>query len=321
MNPRSAVVMTALVAAGCLEPTQDPKEPRAGVANVAASEAPDAGATEVLDAGAASCGFAWLAPGLVAAQPAAPVATLCARPATSSNPVTTAWLVGRWVRCSGANALHGGQPAIEFGENGRWRALAYDATGALVPDASDDLGTYGVTGSGQLDVWWERALSGETYHPVALDADVLRLGGPGRPVYARATPVANNGADNLPPVTDGQCSMAGTWDGASPSSGTNPASSVSIAFTSLGDFVAASGVDVCDAHSMEGTYSLVTTSSGPVFTIVTSAGMGCPSGMLYFAGYTTAFSADCRTLRLTRRWDNCTGGRRVLMDTTELTRR
>lgn len=52
---------------------------------------------------------------------------------------------------------------------------------------------------------------------------------------------------------------------------------------------------------------------------VTSEGMGCPPS--YAARWSASFAADCQSVTLTPKYDNCTGGRHSITDRTVLTRK
>ncbi|HEX9295436.1 MAG TPA: hypothetical protein VF881_06360 [Polyangiaceae bacterium] len=120
--------------------------------------------------------------------------------------------------------------------------------------------------------------------------------------YARIDPSLLNGRDNPPPVTDGKCSMVGTWD--VPSAPDAPAASFS--FDEVGNFVGALlGSELCASHTMYGTYSL----TPGLFELTTNIGMG-GCAWWFGAGYTATFDGNCAHLMIRPMWDGCTGGRR-----------
>jgi hypothetical protein len=70
---------------------------------------------------------------------------------------------------------------------------------------------------------------------------------------------------------------------------------------------ASRGADVCDEHTMYGTYEL----SPGEFTVVTNVG----AGLCHFwfgAGFHATFNDTCDEVVLDATWDNCTGGRGYL---------
>ena len=208
---------------------------------------------------------------------------------------------------------------IEFGGNGRWQLLTKDASGALVPLAAR--GYYYVLGSGQLNIANESSF-GEIGDLVAFadgNRDVVRFdGGQGTSgIYARVAPSPTNGDDNIPSVSDGHCSMVGSWDvPANPNAPSAPASVWS--FDELGHFVVdAPGDDLCGPHTMWGTYRLGTDFG---FQITSNWNLGL-CDWWFTAAYPDSFSADCSTLHLVQMSDNCTGGRGYLNGATALRRR
>jgi hypothetical protein len=243
-----------------------------------------------------------------------------------SNDDARAPLVGRWATCGKKGAFstlsHAG---IEFGANGRWRLLKTDSSGALVPVdplVAGAMGRYHAFGSGQLDLVSEGVEPGQiAFVKFTADMHALRYGGgsmPGAPKgdYGRAQPSPLNGNDNPPSVSDGKCSMVGTWD--VPANTAMPtAKAASIAFDAAGNFVGGPlGSDLCAAHTMYGTYRL----APGLFQLTSNVGMGgCYWAM--GAGYAATFDETCTTVKLAREYDGCTGGRGYLNEPTTLTRR
>ena len=271
------------------------------------------------------------------AQPILPLSTVAE--ACAAGAAATAWsfpstdnamgdgdaravIVGRWAACGTAlgfpGPAHGG---VEFGANGRWRLLAAASTGALAPMTGDGTsGYYYQLETGQLNVMGEGP-SGTTYMHVRLAAgmDALRFEqSPASPtaIYARAAPSPLNGNDNLPTVSDGRCSMFGTWD--LPANANPPgAPAATFSFDGAGNFVGGPfGSDLCAAHTMYGTYQL---SSG-WFQLTSNVGLGA-CHWWFTAGYPAAFTDDCGSVTLTQMWDNCTGGRGYFNQVTMMTRR
>jgi hypothetical protein len=275
-------------------------------------------------------------------QPPAPqlaVAEACSRGASTSNWTfpddpdpfrrnndQNGQIVGRWVSC-GSNTLPvGPNDGIEFAGNGRWRLLRFDASGALVPAMPAVSGYYYVLGSGQLDLSAEGPSEGGTYITFAKfadgDHDVLGIDNeqPGSPisVYARTANSATNGDDNMPSLTDGRCSMVGSWD--VPRVDGYPSEPATIwSFDGLGNFVVDSEHGVtCGAHMQYGTYRLSTADG---FEITTNWNLGLCDWWFSAAYPKPQFDSTCSTLTLTSYWDNCTGGRGYLNGTTVLKRR
>jgi hypothetical protein len=134
--------------------------------------------------------------------------------------------VGRWLACGttlsfGSVSGSSGAVGLEFGGNGRWRELAQGPSG-LVPLQGGRSGTTVVTttpGEGGQDAWvyfepdWADGTDWQ-FEQVALAADgnglVFERTSP--VAYARTDAAADNGDSNSPSVTDGTCSMVGTWD-------------------------------------------------------------------------------------------------------------
>jgi len=246
-------------------------------------------------------------------QPSAPTSAACASQDDQALPApdtasVVALLVGRWVRCGAAAIGPENQAGIEVGGNLRWRVL--DAGGgALVPRTPRFGGALRFFGD-PAQVNLEIELDGSIFIGTArftAGGDVLRYASSGFDiVYARAAPAANNGLDNVPAISDGRCTLVGTWDAQSPQSGSNPPSAASFSWNADGQFIGGDpGADLCQSHFMEGTYAL-----GPGRLTIAGSGMGCPEA--FSATYQIVFDADCKQLTVTTRSDNCTGGRRFL---------
>jgi hypothetical protein len=279
---------------------------------------------------ATPCWASGLPPEPQAPQPKLTVADACQRganatswtfPTTSSGAGGAGWnednngdIVGRWVACGRATVVSEPHAGIEFAGNGRWRLLGKDASGDLVPLAP--AGYYYLVGGGLLNLEGESppgAWGGDNFVTFADgNRDVVRFlmsGG----IYARVAPSATNGDDNAPSVSDGHCSMVGSWN--VPGNAFVPASRWS--FDDAGYFVIDSpSDDLCAPHMQWGTYQL---SSG-FFEINQNWNLGA-CGWDFTAAYPYQFSGDCSTLTLTTQWDNCTGGRGYLDGTANLMRR
>jgi hypothetical protein len=227
------------------------------------------------------------------------------------------FVVGRWVPCGPqriwAEATHAG---IELGGNKRWRFLDED-TGVLVPSANQVFkGTFEAVYETQLNLTRlddsETFMGRVTFTQNGDRAHFENLDG----VYARVDASPVNGLDHTVPIQAGACSLVGTWDGSSPGYNNVPASSAAYSFDRQGNWVGGPmGADLCQENNMVGTYQL----TAERFDILTGDGMGCPT--LYSAGYTPVFSEDCNQVTLARVYDNCTGGRRYMLETTTLQRR
>jgi hypothetical protein len=319
----------------CTDPTGAAGTGAAGVGGDAGTGAAGVGG----DAGTgATCWASQLPPEPQAPQPKLDVATACQLAANATSwSFPTTWtgtnamhnddhdgdLVGRWVTCGGAGVVSLAHAGIEFAGNGRWRLLAKDASGALVPLPTG--GYYYVLGSGQLN------LDGESPADNTVGAggfvtfaegnpDVVRFDSDGvsggSSTYARVAPSPTNGDDNAPSVSDGHCSMVGSWD--VPANDAAPAAPASRwTFDVAGHFVVdAPGADLCAAHTQWGLYRL---STDGLFQITQNWNLGL-CDWWFSAAYPYEFSADCSTLTLTQQWDNCTGGRGYLNGTTMITR-
>jgi hypothetical protein len=190
----------------------------------------------------------------------------------------------------------------------------------MPPSAAGTTGTFYLLGSGQLDIV-DDANTGTrlTWVSFAAGMDAARFGdGTGAPgsIYARTVPSALNGNDNLPSVSDGQCSMVGDWDlPANPNPPGAPAATFS--FDAAGNFVGGpQGSDLCASHTMYGTYQL----TPGWFQLTTNVGLGACQWW-FSAAYPASFSADCASVTLTQMYDNCTGGRGYFNRVTTMTRR
>jgi hypothetical protein len=291
------------------------------------------------DAGSeATCWASQLPPEPQAPQPKLDVATACQLGATATSwsfPMTGTGtspgrnddedgdVVGRWVTCGGAGVVSQAHAGIEFAGNGRWRLLAKDASGVLVPLPTG--GYYYVLEGGQLDLDGESPA--DTFGATAFvtfaegNRDVVSFYSdsgvsPGSSTYARVAPSPTNGDDNAPSVSDGHCSMVGSWD--VPANDATPVAPASRwTFDGAGHFVVdAPGDDLCGAHTQWGLYRL---STDGFFQITQNWNLGL-CDWWFSAAYPYKFSADCSTLTLTQQWDNCTGGRGYLNGTTKITR-
>jgi hypothetical protein len=286
--------------------------------------------------GGSSCWTGSVPPEPQPAQPQSTVAASCAASATTSwgfpdsratnvDVDDNGLLTGRWVTCGASGFTSIPHAGVEFAGNGRWRLLTTDASGALVgmdPVVPGSTGYYYVLDTGQTDLRGEDFQSGAftffiTFSP---GMDALRFGGgdPSAPasIYARTTPSPSNGDDNAPAVSDGRCSMVGTWD--VPANNATPyAPPAWITFDANGGFVGGpQDQTVCSGYSMYGTYQLLP----GLFELTTNVGMGL-CAWWFDAGYPATFDADCTHVTLMQYYDNCTGGRGYLNGTTTLARR
>jgi hypothetical protein len=229
-------------------------------------------------------------------------------------------IVGRWVACGAATVVPSPHVGIEFGGNGRWQTLKRDASGALVP--LPDRGYYYVLGNGQLNIGPEGFVgSGGGFVVFANgNRDVARFDGVqgAGGIYARVAPSPTNGDENVPSVSNGRCSMVGSW--AVPANVNTPVEPASVwSFDDAGHFVVSAPGDVlCGSHAMWGTYRLPPDNG--FFQITSNWNLGL-CDWWFTAAYPYNFSADCATLVLTQMVDNCTGGRGYLNGTTTLRRR
>ena len=290
------------------------------------------------DAGAPACWASQLPAEVQARPPKLTVAAACKAASVAVWPALSggtgadndarADLVGRWVPCGQQGFSQVPHAGIEFGANGRWRLLTTDANGALVamtPMAPGVVGRYYALSTGQLDMAGEGVTEGTGIFFVgfAVGMDAVRFdGGSGGPVtstmavYARAEPSPLDGRDNLPSITDGKCSMVGSWDvPANPTTPQTPAATLS--FDAMGNFVGGPlGSNLCAAHTMYGTYRL----TPGLFQLTSNIGMGA-CHWWFDAGYPAIFDASCTHVMLVQRYDNCTGGRGYLNGQTTLTKR
>lgn len=294
---------------------------------------PDAGRAEVLPPSNLAC---WSGQLPAQAQPLLPhssVPEICGAEAeatswtypTDANPNADgrANVVGRWATCSTSGLFTVAHDGVEFGANGRWRLLAADATGALVPmsgGGSGVTGYYYLLGTGQIDIADDATTRTRiAFLTFAAEMDAARFSdatGSATELYARTVPSPVNGNDNLPSVSDGRCSMVGDWDlPANPNPPGAPAATFS--FDAAGNFVGGpQGSDLCASHTMYGTYQL----TPGWFQLTTNIGLGACQWW-FAAAYPASFSADCSSVTLTQMYDNCTGGRGYFNQVTTMTRR
>jgi hypothetical protein len=229
-------------------------------------------------------------------------------------------IVGRWVACGGIDFLGGTTAGVEFGANGRWRLLSNNPDGSLVPCTTvvNATGYYYLLASGQIDITGDGpATWGRSFViDFAAGADALRFpAGAGFVTYARTAASPSNGADNPPTISDGRCTMLGTWD-LPAEFGMLAAPAAWIAFDGVGNFTAAPIASECAGYTMYGSYQL----SPGWFQITANVGMGT-CDWSQSAGYEASFDASCTHLTLVQALDNCSGGRGYLSGTTTLTRR
>jgi hypothetical protein len=228
-------------------------------------------------------------------------------------------IVGRWLTCGTGMVVASPHAGIEFGGNGRWQLLTKDGNDALVPIAMR--GYYYVLGNGQVQIADESSFGPFGAFVTFADGnrDVVRFdGGPQtNAIYARAAPSPTNGDDNVPSVSDGHCSMVGTWD--VPATMSPPGAPASVwSFDEAGHFVVgAPSDDLCGPHKMWGTYRLATDFG---FQLTSNWNLG-QCDWWFTAAFPAKFSADCSTLTTVQMSDNCTGGRGYLNGTTVLRRR
>jgi hypothetical protein len=275
-----------------------------------ASDASDSGTHTPLGAEYKPIGFgACLGSSPTKVTPQAPTqasSAVCAQlgtppPVATSLATITTTLVGRWVACGAtlgfASATgSAGAVGLEFGGNGRWRELAQGAAG-LVPLQGGKSGTTVVTptpgGEGGVEAWvyfepdWGDGTEWQ-FEQVALTADgnglVFERTTPA--AYARVVAAADNGDSNPPSVSNGSCSMSGTWDVTVQGKPTQ-----TMTFDDDGNwFVGGPTDDACLAE--RGRYEL-----DPSFFLVTQA---FPSACLGGAGLShVAFDASCSSVTLT----------------------
>jgi hypothetical protein len=133
--------------------------------------------------------------------------------------------------------------------------------------------------------------------------------------YARSAPSAINGDDNVPSVSDGTCSMVGTW--AVPGNDRTPSVPPAwLTFDEQGRFSGGPLFDNgCPSHMMYGTYRL----TPATFQLTSNVGMGLCSWW-FTAAYEASFDGDCSHLTTTVFNDQCTGGRGYLNGTVTMTR-
>jgi hypothetical protein len=283
--------------------------------------------------GGAPCWESQLPPEPQAPQPTLSTTEACAKAGTATSwtfPMTgpqrnddqNGLVVGRWVPCGPSDAISTPHEAIEFSGNGRWQLLGTDASGRFVPLSTR--GSYYLDGSGQLNLAPE-AVEGARLQILFVtfadgNRDILGLKNDGplsNPTtpYARIAPSPANGDENAPPVSDGHCSMVGSWN--VPANNALPFEPASVwSFDGAGHFVVdATSADLCGAQPMWGTYEL----TGGLFEITQNWNVGLCDWM-DGADFPYTFSADCSAVMLTEQGDNCTGGRGYLNGQTTLTR-
>src|SRR5436190_4493728 len=243
-----------VVVAGCGVRALDPvvsNPPPDGGAGGAPSTSRDAGPA-ILPPAPLTCWSSQLPAQVQPLNPQAGVEDLC-----RTSDLTTAWtypsdpdpsadgranIVGRWADCSGAFGFAPVQhDGVEFGANGRWRLLAADQVGVLSGmTGSGTIGYYYLLGTGQLDVADEFASGGRVFFVTfAPGMDTIRFGdgsGNAGSIYARARPSSQNGNDNPPSISDGRCTMVGTWD-VPANNGPPGAPAATFAFDGAGNFV------------------------------------------------------------------------------------
>lgn len=214
-------------------------------------------------------------------------------------------LVGRWRVCSaGGTQLPG--PVLEIGGNQRFRFFQEEQGGGLTPAASHGTGRVVFVESTQVNLELDGAGGSFVGHvTLSQDGDSLDYIGFAPPIrFARIQPGPENGADNPTPVM-GACSLSeGTWDitvdGESEASGSR---AMALAFDKTGRFVQAQAEnDPCASHVRTGSYAL----SGDLFELTSVSDFNTCTEIAG-AGYTIAFSEDCRQATLSRVYDNCTG--------------
>jgi hypothetical protein len=325
--------MVALALGGC--GIAETNQPLTVVEQKPAPPTGGGGAAGASGAGAA-CWAGQLPPEPLAPQPTLTVTDACRLAGSAKSwSFPTTWtgtssiknddhdgdIVGRWVPCGQPTLVSEPHAGIEFGGNGRWQLLGADASGALVP--SQTRGYYYVLGNGQLNFGGESASGGIGDGFVTFadgNRDVVRFttngDNGGSSVYARVAPSPTNGDDNTPSVSDGHCSMVGTWSvPANEAAPSTPASRWS--FDAAGHFVVdMPSDDLCGAHTMWGTYRL---STDGLFQITQNWNIGL-CDWWFTAAYPYSFASNCSTLTLTQLYDNCTGGRGYLNGMTKVTR-
>jgi hypothetical protein len=229
-------------------------------------------------------------------------------------------LTGRWVNCGTTTFVGPPGRGVEFGGNGRWRLLEQDPTGSLVPDTSANAtGYYVVLGTGQTDIRYDDPSMASPIFFLAFTPgmDAVRFQDDfGAPIaiYARAEPSPENGGDNPPSVSDGRCSMVGTWD--LPANNPTPqAPRAWITFDPAGNFTGAPVDSDCPGYTFYGTYEL----TPQLFQLTSNVGMGQCSWW-FNAAFPATFDDRCDHLTVVQHLDNCTGGRGWFNGTTTLTR-
>jgi hypothetical protein len=233
----------------------------------------------------------------------------------ASDADSRAVLVGRWVPCGATTFSTTPHAGIEFGANGRWQLLT-DSGSGLLPMTPPAAGRYYLLYSGQLDLRPETTVAASVLFLSVSRNALLATWDSGTATYARVAPAPLNGRDNPPSITDGTCTLVGTWDTA-PASGGTQDPQATLSFDDQGNFIGGPpGAELCAGHTMYGTYQL----SPGLFEITTNIGMGM-CHWWYDGGWPITFGSGCATATLQRSWDNCTGGRGYLNNPTVLTRR
>ena len=212
-----------------------------------------------------------------------------------------ATIVGRWIACAGSAP---GTTGIEIDGRGRYQYLTYNPDQTVAVQSPKIAGRYDFYGETQVNMTDDGG-SWVTFNHVTFPTgtDSMRMENDGSTtLYARIAPSLANGSDNPPPLSDGTCSMAGTWDVQSSLPGSNKSGAGSFTFDALGNFMGGEyGADLCASHVFTGKYQL----SPGLFEITESEGMGCP----YDAFWIPQFDASCTKMTITGTGDNCTGGR------------
>ncbi len=299
-----------------------------GTAGMAAAGVAGVGATAPISTGgsptSSSCWQDQLPPEAEPLMPRVSVAEACSGDIESfgsggqaGDADARAVLVGRWVPCGTGAFRTTPHAGIEFGANGRY-ALLMDSVSGLVPLTPPVTGRYNMLSTGQLNLRPESS-GGMSILSLVVGRDALgsssSTGGRGA-TYARVAPSPLNGRDNPPSISDGTCTLVGTWD-TSPAGGGTVDPQATFSFDEQGNFVGGPvGADLCSGHTMYGTYQL----SPGVFMLTTNIGMGL-CHWWFDGGWSITFGNGCGSATLRTTWDNCTGGRRYLNNPTVLTKR
>jgi hypothetical protein len=237
----------------------------------------------------------------------APDAGAPGMPSGPRNSDAKAKLVGQWASCQKGTLVQRPHSGIEFAANGRWQLLGGSEA------VAGPRGTYYFMNIGQLNTASDDQNGSSVVSGVQFSPDGLALREEGH-VYVRLPTPANYGSDNPPSITDGTCTLVGTWDSESVDQGAKP---LSISFDALGNFVAGDvGADLCASHSMYGTYRL----TAGFFELTQNIGMGL-CDFWFSAKYPATFADGCSRMNLTQMYDNCTGGRGYLNGRSTLVKR